>query len=106
MFDDPRQAAESASHPLPADSRPEPPARDILDLGRDDTPETARKPSQDDDRRAPEADADQDGDQEDGGSEDGEQDEDERRPSVLRRHPVAFILGGLAVVALGVAVFF
>lgn len=107
MFDDQRQAAESASHPLPAASRPEPPARDILDLGQEAAPaETARKPSRDDDRGAPEADADQDGEQEGGAPEDGEQDEDERRPGVLRRHPVAFILGALAVVALGVGVFF
>ena len=28
------------------------------------------------------------------------------RPNILRRHPFAFLLGGLAVVALGVGVFF
>jgi membrane fusion protein (multidrug efflux system) len=84
--------------------------RDVLDLGRAKpagdagaAQETARKPGTED--AADDAEA-QDG-QSDDATEDADDGEDDaRRPNVLRRHPFAFLLGGLAVVALCVGVFF
>ncbi|SFL16522.1 HlyD family secretion protein [Methylobacterium pseudosasicola] len=101
MFDDQRQAAEPASRPLPAEGRPEAPDRDILDLGRGSSRpegETARKPAPDDDegQSAPDEKS----------EDDTEPEDEEQRPNILRRHPWAFLLGGLAVLALCVGVFF
>ncbi len=85
MLDDQRQAApaDATARRSAADD-----ARDILDLQP-----TGREPDDADGETAP---ADRDT---------GDADED-RRPSVLRRHPWWFALGGLAVLALGAATFF
>ncbi|MGH1569945.1 HlyD family secretion protein [Methylobacterium sp. P31] len=105
MFDDQRQASEAEARLRPADGRAGAVGRDVLDLGRDSPAgdrETARKPGSDEADPAEGQDAPGD---ENGGDADGEAG-DERRPNVLRRHPFAFLLGGLAVVALCVGVFF
>jgi membrane fusion protein, multidrug efflux system len=96
MLDDQRQAA-------PADgsarrSEPED-ARDILEI----QPSSRRPGDESDDRHAPEPDGGDAGAQDRTGA-DGD-DAEERRPSVLRRHPWWFVLGALAVVALGAATF-
>ena len=101
MFDDQRQAAEPASRPVQVEGRPDAPDRDILDLRRDGSHsdgETARKPAQegDEDQRASDEEPEHDGEPKD----------EEQRPNILRRHPWAFLFGGLAVVALCVGVFF
>ncbi|MCJ2122941.1 HlyD family secretion protein [Methylobacterium sp. J-077] len=101
MFDDQRQAAEPVSRPLPVEGRPEAPDRDILDLGRGGASpdgETARKPAQEGDegQSAPDEEP----------AQDGEPEDEEKRPNILRRHPLAFLFGGLAVLALCVGVFF
>ncbi|MDP4001994.1 HlyD family secretion protein [Methylobacterium sp. NEAU K] len=103
MFDDQRQAAEARVRP--ADGRPGLPDRDVMDLGRSGPArdsETGRK-------AAPEADEDgaegRDAPDEEG-REDGEEADEAGRPNILRRHPFAFLVGGLAVVALCVGVFF
>ena len=106
MFDDQRQAFEAEARPRPVDVRTGAVDRDVMDLGRDIPArdrENARKPGSEDpdqpaDRGAPteETDGDAERDQEGNG----------RRPNILRRHPFAFLLGGLAVVALCVGVYF
>ncbi|MDP4021561.1 HlyD family secretion protein [Methylobacterium sp. NEAU 140] len=106
MLDDQRQAADPEARPdAPTGGRPERdrpeldrPERDVLEIGR---PAARKRDARPDDGA------------EAGGTEGGaaqaradEPEADADRPNVLRRHPVAFLLGGLAVVALGVAVFF
>ena len=93
MLDDQRQAA-------PADAfarRSEPEdARDILDLQP-----TGRNPGDGAREAVPEG----EGAEAPDPAEDEADETEARRPSVLRRHPWWFVLGGLAVVALGVATF-
>lgn len=105
MFDEQRQAAEPASRPLSVEGPPEAPQRDILDLGRDtsgQSRETARKPdTEDDDPGSSDAEG-----QDDAARQEDEPEDEKQRPNILRRHPWAFLLGGLAVVALCVGVFF
>ncbi|WP_457104113.1 HlyD family secretion protein [Methylobacterium sp. P5_C11] len=109
MFDDQRQSFEDAARARSAGGRSGAPDRDVLDVGSagatfdppaaDDA--SARKPGTNDgaveEPDAPEA---------DDGVEPDDADDDEGRPNILRRHPFAFLLGGLAVVALCVGVFF
>ncbi|URD36411.1 HlyD family secretion protein [Methylobacterium tardum] len=108
MFDDQRQASEAAARARPADGRAEAVDRDVvdrdvLDLGRPTQErETARKPGADGEDQ--EADQDAPKEETDDGADD--QEDEERRPNILRRHPFAFLLGALAVVALCVGVFF
>ncbi|MGH1592121.1 biotin/lipoyl-binding protein [Methylobacterium phyllosphaerae] len=109
MFDDQRQSFEDAAHARSAGSRSGAPDRDVLDLGSAGAPSdppaaddaSARKPGTDD-GAAEETDT----QAADGGAEPDVADDDEGRPNILRRHPFAFLLGGLAVVALCVGVFF
>jgi membrane fusion protein, multidrug efflux system len=106
MFDDQRQSSEDDARARPVDSRLNPRDRDVLDLGRTkpaEERETARKPGAEDD-----AAEEQDAKGGDAGQEDGDGDEDggARRPNILRRHPFAFLLGGLALAALCVGIFF
>ncbi|MGU3540199.1 HlyD family secretion protein [Methylobacterium sp. A54F] len=104
MFDDQRQAApsdarraaagqaEAAREDAPGTTAPAPQAhRDVLDLKAD--PAEGRRKS--DDAEGAEA-----GESpEDGAAESDESDSpEEKRPNVLRRHPVWFVLGGLALV--------
>ncbi|XYD10996.1 HlyD family secretion protein [Methylobacterium sp. NMS12] len=112
MFDDQRHLSEDEARPRPADGRAVARERDVLDLGRAAPAaaggtgrETAREPGAEQaDDDAPEA---QDGQADDDAAEsDDDGGDDARRPNVLRRHPLAFLLGGLAVVALCVGVFF
>ena len=99
MFDDQRQAPEAEARARPHDGRGGAVDRDVLDLGRDAQArekETARKPD------GAEADPAEDQDaQDDAGGE-----ADAGQPNILRRHPFAALLGTLAVVALGVGIFF
>ncbi|MCJ2135022.1 HlyD family secretion protein [Methylobacterium sp. J-026] len=112
MLDDQRQASEAEARARPADSRLDAgdrdgagralSDRDVMDLGGDRPerdPETARKPGSDGDDQAAQAEDKADATEDDAQG-------DARRPNILRRHPVAFLLGGLAVVALCVGVFF
>jgi membrane fusion protein, multidrug efflux system len=104
MFDDQQQAAEAEARPRPAEGRSGAVDRDVLNLGRDASArdrETARKPG------AEEADsnADQDAQGQADGDEEGDGDA-KRRPNILRRHPLAFLLGGLAAILLCVGIFF
>lgn len=110
MFDDQRPSSEGEARPHPADGRPAVRERDVLDLGRAKpagdagaAQETARKPGTED--AADDAEA-QDGQSDDAAEDADDGEDDARRPNVLRRHPFAFLLGGLAVVALCVGVFF
>lgn len=112
MFDDQRQAPEADARARPIEGgtgtgdrdgpHRDASARDILDLGRSDT---ARKPGSEDDDPSAKTDGKDEGEaaQEDG---DDEAEGDQSRPNILRRHPFAFLLGGLAVIALGVGIFF
>ncbi|GJE10734.1 p-hydroxybenzoic acid efflux pump subunit AaeA [Methylobacterium longum] len=103
MFDDQRQASEAEACARPVDGRSGAVDRDVLDLGRDRAAadrETTRKPGTED------ADPAEDPDTQDGEGDDGDDDAWARRPNILRRHPFAFLLGGLAVVALCVGIFF
>ena len=104
MFDDQQQAAEAEARPRPAEGRSGAVDRDVLNLGRDASArdrETARKFG------AEEADsnADQDAQGQADGDEEGDEDA-KRRPNILRRHPLAFLLGGLAAILLCVGIFF
>ncbi|MCJ2089112.1 HlyD family secretion protein [Methylobacterium sp. E-005] len=104
MLDDQRQAPEAEARARPAEGRTgtggrDAPDRDVLDLGPS---ETARKPGSEDEDPSAQADGDGDAAQDGGDDANGEQ----RRPNILRRHPWAFLLGGLAVIALGVGIFF
>jgi membrane fusion protein (multidrug efflux system) len=107
MFDDQRQASEAA-RARPADGRVDAVDRDVvdrdvLDLGRPaQKRETARKPGAEGEDQ--ETDQDAPKEETDDGADD--QEDEERRPNILRRHPFAFLLGALAVVALCVGVFF
>ncbi|MBA9065130.1 membrane fusion protein (multidrug efflux system) [Methylobacterium fujisawaense] len=110
MFDDQRPSSEGEARPHPSDGRPAVRERDVLDLGRAKpardagaAQETARKPGTED--AADDAEA-QDGQSDDAAEDADDREDDARRPNVLRRHPFAFLLGGLAVVALCVGVFF
>lgn len=101
MFDDQRQASEAEARARPADGRADAVDRDVLDLGRPAPErETARKPSSEGADQETDQDIPEDGD----GADD--QEGEKRRPNILRRHPFAFLLGALAVVALCVGVFF
>ena len=107
MFDDQRQASNTEARPRPADVRAgadesDQAARDILDLGRgrsEPQRETARKSGSDDVDQADQA-------KEGEAAEDEEDNGDQPRRNILRRHPWAFLLGGLAVITLGVGIFF
>ncbi|WP_267357049.1 MULTISPECIES: HlyD family secretion protein [unclassified Methylobacterium] len=108
MLDDQRQASEAEARARPADSRTgtgdrDAPDRDVLDLGGS---KTARKPGSEDEDPSAQTDGKGDGGaaQDDDG-EDGAGD-GQRRPNIVRRHPFAVLLGGLAVIALGVGIFF
>jgi membrane fusion protein, multidrug efflux system len=108
MFDDQQQAPEAEARPRPAEGRGGAVDRDVLNLGRDAAGrdrETARKPGTEEADPAEDQDArgQEDGDQE--GDAEGDEAE-ERRPNILRRHPLAFLLGGLAVILLCVGIFF
>ncbi len=92
MLDDQDLAAAPDVRAASAISRREPTQRDLLDLRR----ETARKPGADDEAGTA------DGPPEE--SDDGDADGD--RPSLLRRHPLWFVLGALAIVALAAGIFF
>ena len=97
MLDDRRRDGTAGAplrraRPGPADGGDAPRDRDVLELEP-----RARKPGGDEPAEGdarPEADA---------SSEDAEE---AQRPNVLRRHPWWFVLGGLAAIALGVAVYF
>ncbi|MEL6062641.1 MULTISPECIES: HlyD family secretion protein [unclassified Methylobacterium] len=107
MFDDQRQAPEADARARPAEGRTgtgdhDAPDRDVLNLGR---PETARKPGSEDEDPSAQADGKTDGDAAQAEEED-EAEGGQSRPNILRRHPWAFLLGGLAVIALGVGIFF
>ena len=94
MLDDQRQAAALDQPARPVDARDTPERRDIIDL----------KPSEDDADGETEETS-KGGSETDGnGDRDGE--DDAARPSILKRHPWWFVLGGLAIVLLGVAGFF
>jgi membrane fusion protein, multidrug efflux system len=108
MFDDQQQAPEAEARPRPAEGRGGVVDRDVLNLGRDAAGrdrETARKPGTEEADPAEDQDArgQEDGDQE--GDAEGDEAE-ERRPNILRRHPLAFLLGGLVVILLCVGIFF
>lgn len=96
MLDDQRQAApaDASARRSEADD-----ARDILDLQP-----TGRKPGDAGREPAPDGTG-QSTEGQDGDADDADETE-ARRPNVLRRHPWWFVLGGLAVLALGVATFF
>jgi membrane fusion protein (multidrug efflux system) len=105
MLDDQRRSSEAEAPARPADSRigtggGDAPDRDVLDLGKS---ETARKPGPEDADPTTEGDGKGDG----GAAQDDDEAEGgQRRPNILRRHPFAVLLGGLAVIALGVGIFF
>ncbi|QGY01139.1 HlyD family secretion protein [Methylobacterium mesophilicum SR1.6/6] len=105
MFDEQRQAPEAEARARPADGRSGAVDRDVLDLGREMPArdrEAARKPGGDE----AEPNEDQDGQADEAGEEDEDEQSDTRRPNILRRHPFMFLLGGLAVLALCVGIFF
>ena len=91
MLDDQRQAAGLDPQPRPGDDRDAPERRDIIDLKRSE-----EAPADHETDAKPEAPPEQE----------PEPDEDENRPGLLRRHPWWFVLGGIALVLLGIAGFF
>jgi membrane fusion protein, multidrug efflux system len=111
MLDDQRRAAAAEAPARPSRERAtgsdrDGPERDVIDLGPDPQPRddaTARKPGQDGDAEPVD-----DRDARDGEPDDAEDDasDDAQRPGLLRRHPIALLLGALAAVALCVGVFF
>ena len=105
MFDDQRQASDAEARARPAESRSDAVNRDVLDLGRPAPArerESARKPGDADADAASAEDRAAEGEDADGGGEEA----DAPHPNILRRHPFAFLLGGLAVLALCVGIFF
>ncbi|TXM66587.1 HlyD family secretion protein [Methylobacterium sp. WL120] len=94
MLDEQRQATALDQPTRPVEDRAVPERRDIIDL----------KPPEDD---APADDEAQDKAKAGSEQEDDSDDEDEEdRPGILKRHPWWFVLGGIAIVLLGVAGFF
>ncbi|MCJ2040067.1 biotin/lipoyl-binding protein [Methylobacterium sp. J-059] len=92
MLDDQRQATALDPQTRP-DDREAPDRRDIIDL----------KPQEKDPPAGDEADESKAEPDQDASSE-GE--DDENRPVILKRHPWWFVLGGIAIVLLGIAGFF
>ena len=108
MLDDQRAAAEAEARPRAADGRSDAPDRDIMDLGRDpsaSSDDTARKPGSEGEADSAEDRGAADDDGQGNGQDEAGAGEGKRR-SILRRHPFAFLIGGLVVVALCVGVFF
>ena len=104
MLDDQRQATATASRSRPAENPDGPGSRDLKrhDAGAPHE-EDGEKPD-DADSKENATEAGEGSDQKAGSDDKG--DAAENRPSVLRRHPWWFLLGGLAAVLLAVAGFF